>query len=193
MCAKAGATANKPPGKRDAVKYVPNALTISRMVLCVPLLLVQPFSGWFFVLYGLCGATDVLDGILARRWNLASPSGAALDSAADTLFTAVLLLTLLPIISFPVWLLGWILIVFLLRMLALAVGYVRFRRLSFLHTYANKATGLLLFFFPVAYFWWGMPIPAVVVCVAATASALEEVLLQATARHLNRDAKGLFF
>lgn len=175
------------------MKYLPNALTISRMVLCVPLLLVQPFSGWFFVLYGLCGATDVLDGILARRWNLASPSGAALDSAADTLFTAALLVALVPVVAFPTWLLVWVLSIFLVRMVTLVVGYVRFRKLSFLHTYANKATGLLLFFFPVAYFWWGSGIPGAVICAAATCSAVEELLLQCTARQLNPDAKGFLF
>lgn len=175
------------------MKYLPNALTISRIVLCIPLLLVKPLSLWFFVLYALCGITDVLDGILARRWNLASPSGAALDSVADTVFTAVLLITLIPVIPFPFWLLVWIGVILFLRLTALAVSYFRFGRFSFLHTYANKGTGLLLFFFPVFYFFWGVTLTGTVICIAATLSATEELLLQCTSKALNRDAKGIFF
>lgn len=47
------------------MKYLPNALTLLRIVLCVPLLFLRPFSVWFFVLYTICGISDMLDGYLA--------------------------------------------------------------------------------------------------------------------------------
>ena len=46
------------------MKYLPNALTLLRIVLCVPLLFMRPFSVWFFVLYTICGVSDMLDGYL---------------------------------------------------------------------------------------------------------------------------------
>lgn len=51
----------------------------------VPLLARDRRRTALVVLVG-CGLTDVLDGMLARRWEVASATGARLDSAADAVF-----------------------------------------------------------------------------------------------------------
>ena len=64
---------------------VPNALSASRIVF-LPLLYVFALKGMgipFVVAYALLGATDILDGYLARRLNQTSEIGKVLDSWAD--------------------------------------------------------------------------------------------------------------
>ncbi|MCB5252856.1 MAG: CDP-diacylglycerol--glycerol-3-phosphate 3-phosphatidyltransferase [Candidatus Cloacimonadaceae bacterium] len=72
-------------------KYIPNALTILRILL-VPLFLyamflypremAAPYSLFFFVLASL---TDYIDGSLARAWNVVSNFGKIMDPLADKL------------------------------------------------------------------------------------------------------------
>ena len=49
------------------MKRIPNLLSASRIVLCLPLLLVDAMTLPFWVLYLIAGTTDILDGFLARR------------------------------------------------------------------------------------------------------------------------------
>lgn len=46
---------------------IPNILTVSRILLSGALLFMQPLSLPFFILYTLCGISDVLDGFFARK------------------------------------------------------------------------------------------------------------------------------
>jgi phosphatidylglycerophosphate synthase len=68
----------------------PNAVTSIRLLLLIPLFLAGvaggPEGSWLAVtLYLLAGATDVVDGQLARRTGQVSLSGAMLDLIADRL------------------------------------------------------------------------------------------------------------
>ena len=60
------------------MKRIPNLLSMSRIVLCLPLLLVDAMTVPFWVLYVTVGTTDMLDGFLARRWGVESKFGARL-------------------------------------------------------------------------------------------------------------------
>lgn len=77
------------PGERR-VLTIPNAFSAARLA-CVPIfvvLLVQPDRrDWFpaAVLLGALGATDWVDGFLARRLGQVSTVGKVLDPAADRL------------------------------------------------------------------------------------------------------------
>jgi phosphatidylglycerophosphate synthase len=67
---------------------IPNALSASRLVF-LPLLYVFAVSRMeipFVIAYALIGATDCLDGFLARRLNKCSAFGKTLDSIADLPF-----------------------------------------------------------------------------------------------------------
>ena len=65
------------------MRQIPNLLSMSRIVLGLPLLLVEVMTMPFWVLYVIAGTTDMLDGFLARRWGVESKFGARLDSLAD--------------------------------------------------------------------------------------------------------------
>ncbi len=89
---------------------LPNILTIGRMWMVpvmVYLLWDQPTSTecWigFFVFVGAM-ITDIIDGWLARRWDLVSPAGAYLDPMADKLMVATVLIMLIPLGWVPAWL-----------------------------------------------------------------------------------------
>ena len=87
---------------------IPNILSLFRMVL-VPCFIFTFFSGhpnamlYSAGIYTLAGATDVLDGIIARRFNLITKLGKILDPLADKLMniTVFICITIRGII--PWW------------------------------------------------------------------------------------------
>ena len=80
------------------MRYLPHLLTGSRFLWSAGLLLFPTDSLPFWGLYLLCGASDILDGWLARRLHAESAFGARLDSAADLCFTLALLARFLPLL-----------------------------------------------------------------------------------------------
>ena len=172
-------------------RKIPNILTVLRMVCAILLLFFRPLSVWFFVLYTIAGLSDMLDGYFARRFQTQSELGARLDSAADFLLCAVILVVLIPFYHWPHWVILWISVIAVIRLAALLVCYLRFRQFAFLHTYLNKATGLLLFLSPVLFWLFGLNATAIIVCLVATISALEELLLDCTAKEFNSNKKSI--
>lgn len=77
----------------------PNFLSLLRIAM-VPLFVVamiQERPGWAFVIFGLAGLTDLLDGYVARFYQQQSRLGAYLDPAADKLLvTAAFILLAWP-------------------------------------------------------------------------------------------------
>ena len=143
------------------MKLIPNLLSSLRIVLCLPLLLVDAMTVPFWVLYVTAGATDMLDGFLASRWGVESKFGARLDSLADFVFVIAVGYKLFPWLKLPATLWMMIGLIALVKMVNAISSYVVKRRIEFLHTKANKLTGFLLFvgvmtigqsyFFPVAW------------------------------------------
>lgn len=162
-------------------KYLPNLLSILRFPLALGMLLTQVLSTGFFVLYLLCGFTDVLDGALARRWGVCTDTGARLDSAADFLLAAVLVFKLWPALKLDAPLIVCIAVVVLLRLAAALIAKLRFGRFGFLHTYANKAAGVLLTLYPFVLALTSACWPLVVLLLVTGISALEELLIELTA------------
>ena len=73
-------------------RQIPNAITIVRIVLVFPTtwLLWETRYVEGLLLMSVAGASDALDGWLARRYNWGSPLGAALDPVADKLLIAAM-------------------------------------------------------------------------------------------------------
>ena len=128
----------------------------------------------FFILYMICGLSDVADGIIARKTNTASDFGARLDTVADFIFAAVLLIKILSRIVVPIWLWIWIIIIVGIKIANMIFGVVRTKRLIVEHTLLNKITGVLLFLLPLILLWVDFKYSAMVICVVATFSAIQE-------------------
>ena len=83
----------KTPGRRH--KQIPNILTLSRMLS--PLIIIPNAllgnSDEAIKLAAFFGFTDMVDGYIARNYNLSSQLGADLDALTDKLFAGTLLLT----------------------------------------------------------------------------------------------------
>ena len=95
-----------------------NQLTILRIVF-VPvfiILLVYHELGWALGTFVLAGLTDVLDGIIARRFGQKTSIGAVLDPIADKLLmSASILILSLPQMEFHNTIPRWLMIVIISR------------------------------------------------------------------------------
>lgn len=88
------------------VLTVPNVISMLRLLL-VPVfavLIVQGEDVWALVVLAVSGASDWVDGVLARRLDQVSRLGQVLDPAADRLFIFVTLIGLAWREVVPLWL-----------------------------------------------------------------------------------------
>ncbi len=173
------------------MKNLPNVITLARIIGTMGLLVLKPFSIPFLILYFLCGITDIVDGLIARKFNLVSKEGQILDSIADCFMISVLLLIVVLNFILPVWSLCWIALIAIIRLLSLAVGFMRYKQLAFLHTYSNKITGFVLFCYPFLYIILSFNLATILVCAIASISALEELMINISSKGLSRDIKSI--
>jgi len=156
------------------MKRIPNLLSMSRVVLCLPLLLVDAMTLPFWTLYVIAGLTDMLDGFLARRWGMESKFGARLDSLADFMLVLAVGYKLFPYMKLPTALWMMIGLIALVKMVNAICSYVVRHRIEYLHTKANKLTGFLLFIGMMivgqSYF---IPVAWVIACIALFAAIQE--------------------
>lgn len=130
-----------------------NFITITRIGLAISLIFLELFSVEFFIIYGLCGVSDVLDGYVARKLNISTKFGSLLDSLSDWFYFVVLAVKLLPTMQRLLPLVTWILIfvAFFFHMLAYIICYFKFKKFSALHTYMNKVMSFAIFCLPFVF------------------------------------------
>ncbi len=174
------------------IRNIPNCITATRLLATAFILLVEPFSKLFFIIVVYCGLSDIVDGYVARKFSLTSKLGQMLDSIADFVFIGIMLLIYMPVLQLPFWELCWIATIFMIRIASLAIGFVRFRQLPFLHTYTNKATGMALFCSLLLHPIFGEAVTAIVVCTVGSISAIEDLFINALSKTLARDVKTIF-
>ena len=130
-------------------KQIANIITGSRIIFSIPLLFVPLSSAWFWVCYLLCGLTDMVDGTIARKMGAVSQFGARLDTVADFVFLLVCGVKILPLMHIPLWLWVWVITVAVVKILNVAISFVRRKKLISIHSVLNKITGLALFLLPL--------------------------------------------
>ncbi|GHT79274.1 CDP-alcohol phosphatidyltransferase [Actinomycetota bacterium] len=163
------------------MKFVPNILSSLRIAFSLFLFVLPQTPEAFGTVYVLCGASDVMDGYIARKFKATSNLGAKLDSLADFVFITAILCSLLfftDIIN-NTFVLFNIFIVFIIRIVNLIATHVKFDQWASLHSYGNKLSGLLLFFaVPLCIVQNAFPeIVVVPVVIVALLSALEESMI----------------
>jgi cardiolipin synthase len=89
-----------------SLNWLPNAISILRIALVAPILMLilKGNFGWALALFWLAGFSDGVDGYLAKRFDWHTRLGALLDPVADKLLVAGLFLTLAYTGDIPVWL-----------------------------------------------------------------------------------------
>ena len=110
------------------IRHVPNLLSASRLAAA-------PLAAWLIhsghdtaalLVFAAAGASDALDGFIARRWGAVSDFGAWLDPAADKLLMLLCLIALFSIGVTPAWLLALV----VSRDLAIAAGWLMIKLLG---------------------------------------------------------------
>jgi cardiolipin synthase len=107
---------------RVSLSHLPNIITIARIALVPVLILLlkdQDYAAGLIV-FVIAGASDALDGYLAKRLNVQSRLGAILDPVADKLLlvSAYVMLAVLGHIPF------WLVLVVVFRDLLIVGGYM---------------------------------------------------------------------
>jgi cardiolipin synthase (CMP-forming) len=89
-----------------SLRWLPNAISMLRIVLVAPILLfiVQGRYELALVLFLVAGFSDGVDGFLAKRFGWGSRLGALLDPVADKLLIAGSFITLVIVGQVPLWL-----------------------------------------------------------------------------------------
>ena len=114
--------------KLNEIFTIPNILSMFRIVLL-------PFIVWFFVckedhvmaivILLISGLSDILDGFIARKFNMISDFGKIIDPVADKLTQGILLICLIFKYIQVLWVLG----VFILKeFIMIMMGYMIIKR-----------------------------------------------------------------
>ena len=153
---------------------IANILTICRIFGSILLLFFPAFSLEFYIIYFLCGFSDMIDGTIARKTNSTSKFGSQLDTIADLIFIVVSLFKVLPVIHILKWLWIWGSVIAIIKVSNIIWGYVSKKHFISMHTIMNKVTGLLLFVLPLTTSFLELKHAAIAVCSIATFSAIQE-------------------
>lgn len=156
------------------MKHTANIITASRIAFASIIVFVPTFSLIFYLLFFLCGLTDMLDGYIARKTKTESDFGARLDSIADIVFVAVCVIKIFPAVLLERWQWIWLAVIALMRVFNIVYGYICKKKIIMLHTILNKITGATLFILPFTMPFLDIRFVCVPVCVVATFSALDE-------------------
>lgn len=113
---------------RENIYTIPNWLTASRLVAApfVGYCILHDHHAWALGLFAYAGITDLLDGWIARRWNLGTVVGTVIDPMADKILMTVLTVALATKGALPIWLAGLI----LGRDVALGIAAIYYRWIS---------------------------------------------------------------
>jgi cardiolipin synthase len=147
--------------KLSLLKYIPNTLTLLRLVLILPFLVYlyeQEYAKSFY-LFLIAGFTDGLDGWLARYFKWQSTLGSFIDPLADKLLVASSFISLALLGELP-W---WLVILVFLRDLTISLGVIAWywliqRHLDFKPTLLSKVNTslqlalVILCLFELAFF-----------------------------------------
>jgi cardiolipin synthase len=162
---------------RVSLSHLPNMITLARIALVPVLILLlkdQEYAAGLIV-FVIAGASDALDGYLAKRLNVQSRLGAILDPVADKLLlvSAYVMLTVLGHIPF------WLVLVVVFRDLLIVGGYMLYTShagpvkmrpsiLSKLNTLMQIALATLVLAQQAAGLDWPLTIHVLVVVVLIT-------------------------
>ncbi|MFM1858286.1 MAG: hypothetical protein RLZ05_1346 [Bacteroidota bacterium] len=144
------------PNRNKTLFYLINSITLYRIItvpLLVYLLLTEQLD-WFKWLIGISFFTDLIDGELARNYNVTSVLGTRLDSIGDDLTVLVAI--------FGLWYLNpsfikqeWVMLVPLSFLFLLQTGAALYRygKITSFHTYLAKLAALTQGVFLLSYFF----------------------------------------
>ncbi len=128
------------------LKYIPNALTIMRLILILPFLtsLYQHAFAPAFYIFLTAGCTDALDGWIARSFKWQSAFGSFIDPLADKFLIVSSFVSLAYLEELPWWLVSLV----FMRDITIFMGILVWfwfvqRKLNFEPTFLSKINTVL--------------------------------------------------
>lgn len=174
------------------MKVIPNAVSITRIILSLSLIFIKPLSEKFYIVYIICGVSDVLDGFIARKTGTTSEIGSKLDSIADMIMIGVVLFLFYPIINPSAEIMVWVILISIIRIMGMIIALKKYKTFVSIHTYGNKITGMIFFLFPILFLYIDTSILIYIICITATISASEEFIIQLTSKEVQLNRKSIF-
>lgn len=183
--------------KKKEIFTIPNYFTFFRYISA-------PFIIWFivsgketlfliFIILNLI--TDAMDGMLARLLHQETVFGARMDSVADkiTYALAIIGLFVFKFQEMEPYLVSFLSFV-VLGVIAQVQSFIKFGKISSLHTYAVKLGGYLqgTFFFTLFVFGF-IPVIYYVMIICAILSVIEMIVIQMIVKEMTPNQKGLYW
>lgn len=176
---------------------VSNWLSIYRLMIA-PYLILLVFKDErivFATLLLISFITDILDGIIARKFNLRSNLGSQLDSAGDTVTFIVAMTGLLKFEEgFLLEQKNLLILSIMLYLFRLLFSVARYKKPSSFHTYLAKIAAVLQGVFFITVFYLGpINILFFITVIISMLVSVEEIILILMIPKWRSDVKGLFW
>jgi len=187
--------------KKDTHKpawYVINGITLYR-IIAAPFLLVLIFTSQYELfkwLLGLSFFTDLIDGFLARKYNVASILGTRLDSIGDDLTVLVGVIALfVKNMDFVKEQKSIFLLLLLLFLVQAIYAVIRYRKMTNFHTYLAKTAALLQGIFLLITFFSDEPnvILFYAAAIITILELIEEIVLVKLLPTWETNVKGIYW
>lgn len=164
------------------------------MICSFLLLLFINYQAGFILLYLAIGLTDILDGFIARKFNIESEFGAKLDSLADFFFYVILVFIIIkwyPSIFIASYMVAVAGIIFI-RLLNLFLTKLKYGKIVLVHTISNKVSGVLLYFLPIIFLFVKSNIIIWIIFIVVFTAAVEELLITIRYSEVKLNRKSIF-
>jgi len=176
---------------------IPNILSLYRLI-SFPFVLyiaIKGFENLFVLLLVINLITDILDGLIARLFNMETKIGALLDSYADfgTYILAITGVILFKSSDFEPHKIS-IIIFFVFFLAPYAVSLLKFRKMPSLHLYSSKIAGYIqgFFFFVlfvIKFYEWFYYLTIFY----AIITFIEEIIVQLYIKEMGSNLKGIWW
>ena len=170
--------------KNKIFKYIPNILTIFRFIF-IPIIIYFIFTGNYilgFIFFTISGITDILDGFIARKYNLISNFGKLMDPLADKLTQISVLASLVFVNIIPVWILAIVILKELIMVIGASFLYGKdvvvyskwYGKLATVLFYLAIVISLLTKQFEVTEFW--VDFSMIIYCIAVISTIFSLIM-----------------
>jgi cardiolipin synthase (CMP-forming) len=183
--------------KGENIFNIPNAISFYRLAVS-PVILALAFVNnekWFVILLCISLVSDILDGSIARYFNLRTHFGAALDNLADMCTYALALLGIFLFRWDSIEPHAWVLYLFLsVFVLSYIIAFIRFGKIPGLHLYSAVSAGYIqgIFFF-ILFVWGFYPWIYYLAVGWGTIAYIEKIFVLLKLDDIKFDVKGLYW
>ena len=183
--------------QKNKIYTIPNFLSFYRL-LVFPYILylgVSQQEQLFAIFLTINLVTDVLDGFIARRFNMQTEFGARLDSIADlgTYIAAIAGVFFFKVADFYPYIGSFFIFIFLLCFSHI-LSLIKFKRLPSLHLYSWKIGGYIQgAFFIVLFIFDFYPVLYYIMLIWGILAFCEHITIQFIINKMQSNAKGLYW